>query len=552
MPAIRAKVLGVLLCLPLAARGQAPPACTAPTVETLAGPVCGKVSEVPAGTGTLSASAYLGLRYAQPPVRWQNPRPLSSSWTTPLQATEFGSICPQSTPKPIPGCPRPIPSQSEDCLFLNVWVPSGTAAGAKLPVMVFIHGGAFFEGSGSAPLFDGTYLAASGKVIVVTFNYRLGSLGFLALHGISTSTNNNFGFRDQLLALGWVKDNIAGFGGDPANVTIFGESAGAMSVGLHALVSPQSSGLFKAAMMESNPLGVPYKTLKDASKLGATFSDLVGCHGCIFGNRAKCLRGKTAEELVKAEASVWLSLGGLQNLMAWAPAIDGKLITGQPLAAAGKLPVPMVLGTNRDEGILFTPGKLTQVGYDLLLPAIVGKSHAAKVRRTAPYICSNDDCAAQMTQVATDYLFTCPNRYLAVHAAAAAGAKPIYVYDFTQVSNFNFWPAVPRCEGKVCHGDELPYVFHTPQGVCPADAFTPPEDTLSRTMASYWASFGARQDPNNGGGLFTWSPFAPDKAYLILNEQLETADDPLSKAANCELWDSIGYETAAKGKHTSR
>lgn len=427
-------------------------------------------------------------------------------------------------------------------------MPGGTAADAKLPVMVFIHGGAFFEGSGSAPLFDGTYVAASGKVIVVTFNYRLGSLGFLALRGISTSTNNNFGFRDQILALSWVKDNIAGFGGDPANVTIFGESAGAMSVGLHALVSPQSSGLFKAAMMESNPF-VPYKTLKDASRLGATFSDLLGC-GWFWQNHAKCLRGKSWEELVKAENSVWLTLGGLQNLMAWAPAVDGELITGQPLAAAGKLSVPMVLGTNLDEGTLFMPATLKPWEYDLLLPRIVGKSHAKKVRETAPYTCSQGDCAAQMAQVATDYLFTCPNRYLAVQAAAAAGAKPIYIYHFTQdTKNFNFWPGVTKCEGKVCHGDELPYVFRTPQAICPMNPqyiFTPPEDTLSQTMASYWASFGTRQDPNKDG-LFTWPPFVPNKTYLILNEHLQTADDPLFKAANCDLWDSIGYETAAQG-----
>lgn len=532
-------VLGMFLCLPLAARGQAPAACPVPVVKTQAGPVCGKVSG--------GASAYLGLRYAEPPVRWQNPQRLSSSWTTPLRAAEFGSICPQ----PTSDCSRCSPPQSEDCLFLNVWVPSGTAADAKLPVMVFIHGGAFFEGSGSAPLFDGTYLATNGKVIVVSFNYRLGVLGFLALRGISTSTNNNFGFRDQVLALGWVKDNIAGFGGDPANVTIFGESAGAMSVGLHALVSPQSSGLFKAAMTESNPF-VPYKTLKDASRLGATFSDLVGC-GWFWQNHAKCLRGKKVEDLLKAENSVWLTLGGLQNLMAWAPAVDGELITGQPLAAAaaGKLAVPMVLGTNTDEGILFAPARLSPLEYDLLLPRIVGKSHARKVRDTAPYTCSQGDCAAQMAQVVTDYLFTCPNRQLAVKAAAAGAKPPVYVYYFTQVSNFNFWPNVPQCAGKVCHGDELPYVFHTPQGVCPQDAFTPQEDTLSKAMVGYWASFGASQDPTDGGRL-KWPAFAPDKAYLILNEQLKTADDPLAKDANCELWDSIGYETAAKGKFASR
>src|SRR5262245_3593825 len=223
------------------------------TVDPPAGAVCGLAIEAPPTTNR-DLYSYRGIPYALPPVgdlRWAPPE-AHPRWNDLRPATAFGAICPQDN----------VAGDSEDCLFLNIWTPRAVVDRQKpkqLPVMVFIHGGYFVFGAGSLPLYDGAYLAASGNVVVVTLNYRLGALGFLAVPELGLT--GNFGILDQRQALRWVAENIAAFGGDPSKVTIFGESAGAMSVGLHLFSIPANRGLFRAAIMESNPLALPYPSL---------------------------------------------------------------------------------------------------------------------------------------------------------------------------------------------------------------------------------------------------------------------------------------------------
>ena len=225
------------------------------TVDAPAGKVCGLAIAAPAETGRALYS-YRGIPYALPPVadlRWAAPQPYPR-WRHLRPATSFGAICPQD---------GVATGDSEDCLFLNIWTPRAAVERDKrLPVMVFIHGGYFVFGAGSLPLYDGSYLAASGDVVVVTLNYRLGALGFLAVPELGLT--GNYGILDQRLALRWVAENIAAFGGDPRKVTIFGESAGAMSVGLHLFSIPANRDRFRAAIMESNPLAIPYPSLPGA------------------------------------------------------------------------------------------------------------------------------------------------------------------------------------------------------------------------------------------------------------------------------------------------
>jgi carboxylesterase type B len=539
----------LLVALLLAAASQAQAqTCTTATINTPSGPYCGIVSK--ASGGSVSANAFLGIRYARQPGRWQVAQPADPFIST-YPAVRYGNVCPQAA---LGGgrTQSSSLSASEDCLFLNLWAPMNTVVNAKLPVKVFIHGGAFIEGAGSSPLYDGTGLAATQKVIIVTFNYRLGALGFLALDGITDSTNNNFGFRDQILALQWVKKNAASFGGDPENVTLWGESAGAMSVGLHALSSTQSASLFQAAVMESNPLGLPYKTYDQAEAAGKTFADVLLC----FEHpqkRAECLRNKSVDEILKAEESKWLSsplfFRGDQWSLVWTPAIDqgnwsNPLFLGQPLD--GTLNVPMLFGTNRDEGILFVAALMKSEGWEHIdwfryygvLSETLGRTNAGRIQAHPGYKCATfDHCEYALVDVFTDFLFSCPNRYLGMKTAQ----PKLWAYLFTQVSSFNLWPNVRACKDEVCHGDELPYVFNTPSAACSGCSFEPSELGLSKAMGDYWASFDKSHAPAGTGG--PWSVFGASKSYLQLQVSPKNVIDPLGTAANCAFWDEIGYES---------
>ena len=199
--------------------------------------------------------------------------------------------------------------------------------------MVFIHGGAFVEGTSASPLYDGNLLASAGDVVVVTFNYRLGALGFL--HGVEGLTGN-YGFLDQQLALKWVHHNIARFGGDPGNVTLFGESAGAMSIGLH-LVAPGSRSLFHAAILQSNPYGLPYRRIDETQRAGQKMRRNLGCSA--FDQRQSgaldCMRQAPLHRILKYQSTAGLVLEGvltgLSDLLVWSPIIDGRIIPAQPV-----------------------------------------------------------------------------------------------------------------------------------------------------------------------------------------------------------------------------
>jgi carboxylesterase type B len=444
--------------------------------------------------------------------------------------------------------------ESEDCLYLNVWVPGGTTAGARLPVMVFIPGGAFYQGSGGAPssatgtpsgnLYDGTYLAAGGNVIVVTMNYRLGALGFLAHGG-----HYNFGFADQILALHWVQANIAAFGGNPNDLTLFGESAGAKSVGLHVFSSPKSSGLFQRAILESNALGLPYKSASRAQELRRQLCSSAP---------SLCTTATPACDLVEAQNAFLkaqpLSFSSISN-ETWAPAVDGVYVVGQPIASAARLRVPLLMGTNHDEGTAFVYSAETMAAkatgknppglaaYRAILEQQFGRAKSRRIQSLERYRCDTPtDCTSPLVNVITDFSFTCANRHLALRATHGADPQALYLYQFTQVSGFNPWDytpiRVPQCNGLVCHTDELPYVFNSAWQFSSLFSFTPPEESLARTTGGYWTSFAHGRGPGSA-----WPLFSPQRTYLLLSESSSTASDPLDTTANCStLWDGVGYE----------
>lgn len=451
----------------------------------------GPVSGVHEG-GTWS---YLGIPYAAPPVgelRFREPQPVKS-WKDVRACTQYGPACPQRDAAEMSG--GDIGETSEDCLYLNVWTPAQEPTDA-LPVMLWIHGGGFTTGAGSLPIYNGKNLAASG-VVVVTINYRLGPLGFLAHPALSEEnakgSSGNYGLLDQVEALKWVQRNIAQFGGDAGRVTVFGESAGGISV-CDLMVSPLSEGLFQRAISESGPytvLSFPSGSIRDmdtAEDTGERFATALGCEGA--GDVAAAMRDKSVDDLLQASDEMKSPLTGS---LKFGPVIDGWVLADDPatLFAAGKQhAVPLLVGTNADEGTIFAP-KVTLAEYRALVAFVYGTS-ATEVFAMFP--ASNDQEAQEsLVRLITELGFAAQARFAA--ACVANTGESSYLYQFTQVVES------PLAQGLGSfHGLEIPYVFGN------LDTFgrfglTPSETdlALSRAMMGYWTSFAKNGKPQAAG-----------------------------------------------------
>lgn len=507
-------------------------ACQTGLVMTASGAVCGTMMQFADGF----VRAFKGIPYAETTAgdnRWRAPVP-KAPWQVVLQAEDFGPTCPQN----LQG--NGVSQQSEDCLSINIWTPADR--GANLPVLVFIHGGAFVVDSSASRLYepdgphlyDGSYLAATQNLVVVTFNYRLGALGFL---GGVARLDGNYGFLDQQLALTWVQENIASFGGNPARVTLAGESAGAMSVGLHLLSAPDSDSLFSAAIMQSNPFGIPFKDLEEAKALGEIYLLSLGCW--FQFDQAACLRNKPVEDILAAQGNRFLQLPvlnyGLATFLVWAPVINGKELIGQPLEIAlqGNLSKPVLLGTNRDESVIFFPGSdpVGFLGYNLTVNLMFGGNNFRRILERYP-LAADGDNRENLIQIATDFLFACSTQ-----AVARAAQSAVYLYEFTHVPSFNLWKSrFPGCDDKSCHGESLAFVFGSAGG---AMSFTPGEAHLAEMMARYWGGFASYfLDPNLNRATDT--PQWPAFTSQILNLAIPiTVTEP--KAHQCDFWDSFGY-----------
>jgi para-nitrobenzyl esterase len=469
------------------------------TVRTLSGPISGDASD-----GVL---IFRGIPYAAAPIgalRWRPPQGVTP-WQQARDATRFGASCPQPPRRARAGDPGP---QDEDCLFLNVWTKG---LEGKRPVMVWIHGGAFRQGSGSMPIYDGTRFAQDG-VVLVTLNYRLGRFGFFA-HPALVRTNpddarGNYGLMDQVAALEWVKANIAAFGGDPENVTVFGESAGGSSV-LHLLTSPHAEGLFQKAIIESGGGHQIDRRVDGARGPRESLSDQgiawAKSLGIAADASAQSLRGLTAQQVL-GDGQLAEGLGGV------GPVIDGDWVPDDPgvrLTRGDFNKVPLLIGTNSYEASV-----LEAFGTSAnRLIATTGVDRAALDKLYA-------GIAADDTQVADqafgDATFVSGSRHVA--RAFAALAQPVYLYHFDYV--------LERRRGKVpgaAHGSEIPYVFDT-FGKLPALVqmlTTPADAATAATMHRYWVNFAGSGDPN-GKGLPRWPRYSTDTdQWLVVRPQIE-------------------------------
>ncbi|NXI19177.1 CEL lipase, partial [Irena cyanogastra] len=476
---------------------------------------------------------FRGIPFAAPPKTLEDPQP-HPGWDGTLKAKEFKNRCLQAT------LAQTDVRGSEDCLYLNIWIPQERKqVSTNLPVMVYIYGGAFlFGGSQGANfldnyLYDGEEIAVRGNVIVVTINYRLGPLGFL-----STGDENlpgNYGLKDQHMAIAWVKRNIKAFGGDPDNITIFGESAGAVSVSLQTL-SPKNKGLFKRAISQSGVGVCSWAIQRDPLLWAKKLGEKVGCSTDNTTVLANCLRSSDPEKLTLAYHLELINLPmPLVHTLALTPVVDGDFLPDVPENLfANAADIDYVAGVNDMDGHIFAGVDLPAINrplvkvtanevYDLVKGLTVDRGDAGANATYNIYTQSwgdkPDQEVVKKTVVAlmTDYIFLIPTQLaLDLHLQNANTGKT-YSYVFSEPSRMPVYPSWVGAD----HADDLQYVFGkpftTPLG------YWPRHRTVSKAMIAYWTNFARTGDPNEGYSdvSVSWPAYtSKGKYYLEINHNI--------------------------------
>ncbi|KAF9925959.1 hypothetical protein FBU30_004344 [Linnemannia zychae] len=471
---------------------------------------------------------FQGIRYAQAPVgnlRFAAPVPISTKWTNAIEATTPGNKCPQL---------GDLPGGNEDCLFLNVFTPVlNSEAKDLLPVMFYLHGGSFTTGTGSDPAFNPANIASRGQVVVVTINYRLGLLGFLERvdAGISRSTlPGNQGVRDMLMALKWVQDNIDSFGGDKSKVTVFGESAGGHAVRTLLSMPAATKGLFRAAIVQSDPIDLPFNDVKTASTVVSG-----GAMALLNCTDVACMRSKSVDDILNAQNVIVneaISHAPEESFVELIkPAVDGILILDnfdQLIAGknGGIQKIPLMIGTMKNEADGFLPslGQSTPMPPTVMgvtLATILGYQRAMVTIGYGLYPIdgSNPDGTREAEGLfASDYLFVCPVQFLA-KAYAGTGA-PVYQYQFQRGYNPNR-PADDICANHVCHGDDVALVFASPSLMNDATKYpwTAADAALSRTVMDRWTSFavsGGNPNPAGDSSNPAWPKYNSETQSIFM------------------------------------
>ena len=485
------------------------------------------------GTTAGTVGEFLGIPYAAPPtgnLRWRPPAP-PASWEGVRDATRFGPSCPQPTAKNPYLPPGPI---SEDCLYLNVYTPTlRDGGGGGRPVLVWIHGGGLVQDG--ARNYDGSKLAADG-VVVVTINYRLGALGFLAHPALASGPGvaaGNYGLMDQQAALRWVQRNIAQFGGDPHNVTIAGQSAGGLSV-LAQLVSPGARGLFQRAIVQSGAFALTQQPLAAAEAAGEKFATAVGC----ADQTAQCLRRVPVSDLV---SNFGVEIPGV---------VDGSVLTesiGTAIARGQFARVPILNGITHDEEMIFVDAlgiavsggtdvpvpdrPVSSANYQANIASVLGVSAARAAAIAAEYppgAYPSADLA--FSTLVSDANFACPALHLDLWTASRV---PTYAYQF----NDDHAPVNVAPPGALppiaTHGTELPYLFDQPNAPFPA-TLTTSQQALAASMRTAWANFAATGNPSSRA--LPWLSFADGAQVMSLVPPQPQVETDFAAAHHCSFW----------------
>ncbi|XP_041919797.1 cholinesterase-like isoform X1 [Alosa sapidissima] len=526
--------------------------------STKYGKVRGVQLPVPNGNVLGSVVAFLGIPYAKPPLSElrfrppQDPKP----WTGVRDATQFANSCYQPVDNMFPGFSgaemwNPNTAQNEDCLYLNVWVPSPTPQ-EPAPVMVWIHGGGFQSGTPSLDLYDGRFLSHSEGVVVVSMSYRVGALGFLALP--DSDIRGNAGLFDQRHALLWVKENIAAFGGNASSVTLFGESAGSASVGFH-LLSTGSHALFSRAILQGGSPNAVWAALPppQAQNNSLALANLLNCPRDVpISVTEACLQNADPKEIIKHQSSVSTCYSMICDAtvsLPFAPTVDGNFLTDMPvvLLESGQfLKTDILLGLNKDEGsylVLYgSPGfslegeslisrDQFQQGVARTLPEFSEVSQQAAAFMYTDWTDENDGQKNRdgLSSLSGDYYIKCPVLKFTRNYVLHGGKARLFLFDHR--SSVNPWP---QWMG-VMHGYDIEFVFGLPLNA--NLGYTKEEVDMSRKFMRHWANFARTGDPGTEGSA--WPLFSTEQQeYLTLN-----ADAPQThrkmKAQQCKFWDSF-------------
>ncbi|UJR32516.1 hypothetical protein I4U23_019978 [Adineta vaga] len=462
------------------------------------------------GVETDTARIFYGIPFAQPPVgnlRWNRPVPVSSWAPNVLNATTRAPACPQPPCGGIPSllCPTTF---SEDCLYLNIFTPlqrNSSSTTTSLPVMIFIPG--------------------------ALIQFRLGALGFLATGTGSNDITGNYGILDQRLAIAWIKANIASFGGDSEQITLFGQSAGAQSVALHHVTSEMQS-YFQASIVQSAPMAIPFRTYAEYITPSVLLAELLNC----TPNDISCLRRQSYQAIATAQTKVNSMLTSFKFLLffePWVPVIDNFIVKGQlmDLVQNTSFPLkPMMIGTLTEEAVFYIyEAWSTPISIPLYVEILLFTFHenAFKVLERYPPTSSNDQ-RALISRLATEWVFACPTRVYSRKAAS-------YSYVFGFPLDFDGWENETFCDNHVCHAGELPYTFQSAWV-----NFTDAGRRVSKSMSTYWTNFAKSHDPNQPvSGAMMWPKVGVSKSYLYFQDPLDVRKDYIKD--ECDFWDKIGY-----------
>ena len=490
------------------------------------------------GTTENRQFVFKGIPYAAPPVgalRWMPPRPVAP-WTGVRPAKEFRPICPQN---PMPG-PQMIATlqvddpQDEDCLFLNIWTPGLDTA--RRPVMVWIHGGAFIIGAGSQTMFRSNTLVSRGDVVLVTINYRLGALGFMNLNEVTGGripSTGCEGLLDQVAALEWVCENIAGFGGDPENVTVFGESAGGMSIGC-LMSMPAAKGKFQKGILESGAANT-VSSLDDSAGAADQFLKILN----LKGKDVEALRALSVKQLMATQQKLGeIMLAKDNRITPFQPVVDGTAMPEVPILAIEKgsaAGVKTLAGTNLDEFKLFAipdPAyrRMDEAGMIQRLEAFIPPQYVSRVieayRKGGARRGEKIGPTEILMAIQGDLMFRMPA--LRLVEAQGRNNQPAYNYLFTWKS-----PVMGGVLGA-CHALEVGFVFgNHDASFCGSG---PEADVLSAKIQDAWTSFARTGDPSCAS-VGKWEPYGDAKATMILDETCRMENAPYEEERG--VWDTF-------------